>query len=76
MKIRFEGEALFVSTPDPDWLEKSLGEGVSDLKHERLDETILLTAGTEELQQFLLAHANEAFDDPDSLSRRVQELSR
>ncbi len=76
MKLRIDGGRLDLSTIDPEWLEKNLGEESVDLGHERVDEMILITAGTVELQEFLLAHTHEAFEAPDSLSRLDSILSR
>jgi hypothetical protein len=56
------------------WLEKRLQEDPSLLDHELRgsDHRLLVTASTEELQQFILQHRNnaEAFGEPSHLVRQ------
>lgn len=57
---------------DFDWLAKHLENNPKALMHHTEDKRILLTASTEELQRFVLAHlgADELFDDSASMARK------
>lgn len=45
---------LQMSFPDPDWLEKLLKEDPNAIRHEVVQSQVILTASTEELQEFWL----------------------
>ena len=66
MRISIEPAALKLSMLDYYWLNDLLKVDPALLKHEFIDDTILLTASTKELQAFVLKHAeNErAFPEP------------
>ena len=58
---------------DPEWLENGLAVETIQVQHSKTAEGYLvLTAPTEELQSFMLAHANmkEAFDEPLALTKQ------
>jgi hypothetical protein len=66
MKMRLEGDTLELEYFDYDWLKKGLKEGRLDIKHELIDDTVILTASTERLQQFIVEYADEAFNSEDA----------
>jgi hypothetical protein len=61
IRISLEGHVLRLAFFDLDWLKKNIEENKVSIKHERRDDTIVLTASTEELQEFVLKHVKEAF---------------
>ena len=62
MRVSLEGHVLRLGFFDLEWLEKNIEESKVSIKHERRDDTIVLTASTKELQQFVLKHFEEAFE--------------
>lgn len=58
-KISFESTGPKIHLFDPDWLKKVINERRIRIKHEKIDGDILLTAGTKELQQFILKYQHE-----------------
>jgi hypothetical protein len=62
---------------DFDWLQKYLKENPKALAHHREGDRLLLTAGTRELQRFVLQHPGEGelFGKPDIMVRRTNVLS-
>jgi hypothetical protein len=70
MLVSLEGNVLRLAFFDLDWLKKNIEQNKVSIKHERRDDTIVLTASTEELQAFVLKHVEEAFPfEEDSLHR-------
>ena len=68
--VSLEGHVLQLGFFDLDWLEENIEQNKITIKHERRDDTIVLTASTEELQKFVLKHVKEAFPfEEDSLHR-------
>jgi hypothetical protein len=68
--VSLEGHVLRLGFFDLDWLEENIEQNKITIKHERRDDTIVLTASTEELQEFVLKHVKEAFPfEEDSLHR-------
>lgn len=61
IRVSLEGHVLRLGFFDLDWLKKNIEEGKVSIKHERRDDTIVLTASTKELQEFVLKHIEEAF---------------
>jgi hypothetical protein len=61
MRVSLEGHVLRLAFFDLDWLKKNIEQNKVTIKHERRDDTIVLTASTEELQKFVLEHVEEAF---------------
>ena len=72
MYVRQIEPTLQMAFPDPDWLEKYLSDHPDALRHERVDDELVLTASTEELQTFWLGHleAEGAFGEPSDMQRR------
>jgi len=68
-RLALEGHVLRLALLDADWLKERLRDGEIRLPHEQRGDDLILTASTEELQAFVLAHATEAFDEEDVLYR-------
>lgn len=65
-KIKIESDKLTIVMFDPSWLEEGIEKKQIDVEHVKPSGgTILLTASTENLQKFVLQHANNenAFQD-------------
>ncbi len=69
MKVKLEGHVLTLSDFDAEWLEEGIEQGTIDIRHERRDEMIVLTASTRDLQALILAHADTAFTRSDVVYR-------
>lgn len=66
---------LQMSFPDPDWLKEHVATKSDAIRHEKVDDQIILTASTKDLQAFWLKHLNAkgAFGKPSNLKRRETE---
>jgi hypothetical protein len=62
---------LRMSCLDPEWLKRFLARNQAAIRHEKLDDEILLTASPKQLQKFLLTHLKTkgAFGEPSELRR-------
>ena len=71
MRIDEIGPKLKMTTPDADWLEKHLEENPKALKHEMVEDAVVVTAKTKALQAFLakIAKIEEAWNGLDVLER-------
>jgi hypothetical protein len=71
-KFRVTNDTLFIWRFDPDWLKKLFDENRIRISHEKLDDQIVLTASTRELQKFVTKYANdpEAYIYPEVLIRK------
>lgn len=71
-RVRLEGQVLRVQMLYDEWLHEMITARKVNIAHERLEDGILLTAPTRELQQFLRKYAEDpkAFTDPTELHRR------
>ena len=60
---------------DNEWLEEMIDEKKVNIAHVRLEDRIILTAPTEELQKFVLKYAEDtdAFPELDELHRKTQD---
>lgn len=66
--IRISKDQLVIKILDPTWLEESISNQSVEISHVKsADETILLTAQTDELQQFVLDYAQHSAAFKDSL---------
>jgi hypothetical protein len=54
-------DTLWIGLFDLEWLEKNLENGQVNLKHEKRDDMIVLTASTPDLQEFVKRFTGEAF---------------
>ncbi|MGB2867801.1 MAG: hypothetical protein WBD36_05075 [Bacteroidota bacterium] len=70
-RIWMEGDTFRQAMLDNDWLKKMLDEGKIEIAHERLDDSIVLTAPTKELQLLVLKYAEDekAFPKPGEFRR-------
>ena len=61
-----------ISFLEPEWLRKFLAKNPTALRHAKMEDEMLLTATSKELQKFLLAHLNTegAFGKPISVKRK------
>ena len=71
-RIKIDGDVLSVAMLDGTWLEDVIDEGIVKIAHEDVEEDIVLTASTPELQKFLRKHAqdDQAFEAPTELRRK------
>lgn len=74
-KIKLEGDTISINLFKDSWIEEQIRDNRVRIKHEKLEEGILITASTEELQQFIKKYGNEseAYRDPLTLNRIVNE---
>ena len=72
-QIYFDEEVLQISFLDNQWLEELLLKKPKQIDHIVIDKGILLTASTNELQDFIIKHASntEAFTNTISLDRNT-----
>jgi len=63
---------LQMSFPDPGWLKKLIAANPGAIRHEKIDNEIVLTASTKELQTFWLKHLDTkgAFGDSSNMKRK------
>lgn len=57
LRIRSIGSELQLEALDPEWVSKLLKEKPEALKHEVVENAVLLTASSKELQAFIVEHA-------------------
>jgi hypothetical protein len=71
------GPDLQLAFSDFDWLDKFLKANPDALAHRTEDNSVLLTAGTRDLQKFILKHlgTNELFKQPGELARLTNGFS-
>lgn len=74
-KVKIEKDVLRLSFMDIEWLENMIDEKKVNIAHVRLEDRIVLTAPTEELQKFVLKYAEDtdAFPELDELHRKKQD---
>jgi hypothetical protein len=65
-----------MSFPDPDWLKKLVADNPKAIQHEKIDDEIILTASTKDLQTFWLKHldTNGAFGEPSNMKRKTEAV--
>jgi hypothetical protein len=72
MRVAVVGDTLKLGIFDYSWLENNLEDGKVNLKHETRDDLIVLTASTEELQEFVAKYAKAAFPyEKDNMLLRI-----
>jgi len=73
MRVQRQEDTLQMAFMKPDWIKKHLQENPAAIKHEKVDDGVLLTAQPKELQAFLIKHDKtpDAWDECGSLTRRV-----
>ncbi|MBI2947214.1 MAG: hypothetical protein HYY23_06180 [Verrucomicrobia bacterium] len=70
-KVTQDGPTLEVALLNHSWVEKLVEKDPKAIRHEKVEGRIILTAPTEELQQFLLKHA-----DKEEVWEKLTELKR
>ena len=70
-RVWFDGDVFRTAILDNGWLKKMLDEKKINIVHDRVDNQIILTAPTKELQTLVLKYAEDdkAFPKPDELHR-------
>ena len=73
MKVDQIDPNLQLRVMNPEEVSKMLEEDPNLLKHEGVDDGIVLTASTKQLQEFVIEYANEegVFGDPEEFTRRM-----
>ena len=68
---------LQMRCPDLDWLERYIATNPDAIRHEKIDDEIILTASTKELQSFWLKHLDTegAFGDPSDMRRTASTIT-
>lgn len=68
---------LQMSFPEPDWLKKLIADDPEAIRHEKIDDEIILTAPTKMLQAFWLRHldAEGAFGTPSDMKRKKSDIA-
>jgi hypothetical protein len=69
MKVWFENDSLRLSLLDNGWLKKMIDNKSVRISHERLDDQIILTASTEELQQLVTKYGDDERAFPEQEKR-------
>lgn len=71
-KFRVTPDTIIIWRFDPDWLESLFDENRIRIAHEKIDDQIVLTASTEELQKFVSKYADDpsAYVAPEVLIRK------
>jgi hypothetical protein len=75
MKVDETGEKLRLRFMDPDEVKKLVEKDPSLVKHEMRDDQVILTAGTDELQVFLLQYADQIFGDDDKKGSAMVKIA-
>ena len=71
LRIKIQEDSLQVAILEYDWLKEAIEMGEIEVACETLeDETFLLTASTQELQEFVVKFAEEAFSDFEQYERK------
>jgi hypothetical protein len=70
-KIILKNDSLIINLFKDSWIEEQITDNRVRIKHEKTEDSILITAGTEELQKFIIKYGNmsEAYRDPINLQR-------
>jgi hypothetical protein len=71
LKIERVGTTLKIQAMNPEKLQEMLKDRPDLIKHEVVEDRIVLTASTKQLQKFMLEHANDEglFGDPTKMER-------
>lgn len=73
-RVSIEGNALRLNFLDQEWIKKELKSGKISIPHEEVDQAVVLTASTSELQKFALEHEEQAFPASNSSEVTVFQL--
>ncbi len=69
-RIKIDGDVLKINYLDDDWVKKMAAERTTNIPQENLDGEIVLTAATDELQNFVLMYAEDTEAFPSVAYRR------
>ena len=71
-RIWIEGDFVKLALLDNDWLRDMVTQNKVSIRHERVEDAVILTAPTEDLQKFVVQYANDtlAFPKPTGLHRQ------
>ncbi len=58
-RVRVDGDLLQINYLDDDWVKKMTAERTTNISQENFDGEVVLTAPTDELQSFVLMHAED-----------------
>jgi hypothetical protein len=74
-RVEIKKDVLRLAIMDNEWLERMIDGNKVSIAHVRLEDRIVLTAPTQELQKFVLKYAEEtdAFPELDELHRKTQD---
>lgn len=74
-RVEIEKDALRMAYIDYDWLEEMIDGNKVNIAHVRLEDRIVLTAPTQELQKFVLKYAEDtdAFPESEEMHRKKQD---
>lgn len=70
LRVWLVADTLRLAYMDQDWLEDILEDEEPGIGHEYLDNLVILTAETAQLQEFIYKYRDEAFDEPFIMSRQ------
>jgi hypothetical protein len=78
MRVEQIQPTLQMAPLNPDWIKKFLQDHPDDIRHEKVDNGIVLTAKPKELQAFLIKHekTKDAFEELSTLIRKVEEQKK
>ncbi len=78
MRVRQQENILQMAVLKPDWIKNFLQEHPDAIKHEKVDDGVLLTAQPKELQAFLIKHEKtlDAWDEWDPMTRQVDKAKQ
>lgn len=70
-KVQMVQDSLSISVFKDSWIEEQIQDNRVRIKHEKVEDSILITASTKELQKFIIKYGNmaEAYRDPITLKR-------
>lgn len=70
-RIKLNGSSMQIYFMKDSWMKDQIENNRVEIKHEKADDSILITASTEELRNFVTEHSNneEAFEKPVELMR-------
>jgi len=72
--LRIKGDTIELAMMDNDWLQAKLSRKELTIPHEVIEDGVVLTASTKQLQEFVLKHAvdPQAFSKPTLLKRAAE----
>jgi hypothetical protein len=71
-RLQIKGDSLEIAFMDPDALDQKIKQGETQIGHERIEDTTVLTAPTQDLQALVLKYAEgtQLFGEPGHLQRQ------